>query len=111
MGKIVSYTVDLANMPPLTAEEKARLEALAAKPDSEIDFSDIPRLTPDFFARAIRNPYFKPKKTSMTVRIDADVVAWLRSQGKGYQSRLNAILREHMLSSVSKQHAVAGKNP
>ncbi len=103
MGKMVSYTVDLANMPPLSAEEKARLKALAAKPDSEIDFSDIPRLTPEFFARAIRNPYYKPTKTSMTVRIDSDVVAWLRSKGKGYQSRLNAILRERMLAEGAQR--------
>jgi uncharacterized protein (DUF4415 family) len=46
--------------------------------------------------------FYKPVKTSTTVRIDADVLAWLRAQGKGYQSRINAILRREMLSSLKR---------
>ena len=44
--------------------------------------------------------FYRPTKTSTTVRIDSDVLAWLRSQGKGYQSRINAILRREMLASI-----------
>jgi uncharacterized protein (DUF4415 family) len=62
-----------------------------------IDISDIPPLTEEFFAQAIRNPYYRPVKQSTTVRIDADVLAWLRRQGAGYQTRINAILRRAML--------------
>ncbi len=62
-----------------------------------IDTSDIPPLTDEFFAKAVRNPYYRPVKQSTTVRIDADVLAWLRSQGAGYQTRINAILRRAML--------------
>ena len=62
-----------------------------------VDTSDIPPLTDEFFARAIRNPYYRPVKQSTTVRIDADVLAWLRRQGAGYQTRINAILRRAML--------------
>jgi len=62
-----------------------------------IDTSDIPPLTEEFFAQAIRNPYYRPVKQSTTVRIDADVLAWLRRQGAGYQTRINAILRRAML--------------
>jgi len=62
-----------------------------------VDTSDIPPLTDEFFAQAIRNPYFRPVKQSTTVRIDADVLAWLRRQGAGYQTRINAILRRAML--------------
>ena len=51
-------------------------------------------------ARAVPNPFFKPVKTHASVRIDADVMAWLKSQGKGYQTRINAILREAMLRSL-----------
>lgn len=100
MNKIVRYEVDLDNLPPLTEERKAELEALAEMPDSEIDFSDIPPLDEAFWKNAVRNPFYKPTKTSTTVRVDADVLAWLKSQGKGYQTRINAILREAMLRSL-----------
>ena len=65
-------------------------------PDSEIDTSDIPPLTDDFSRRAVRNPYYRPIKQSTTVRIDADVLAWLKSQGPGYQTRINSLLRAAM---------------
>jgi uncharacterized protein (DUF4415 family) len=99
-GKTVTYKIDLDNPPPLAAEQKSRLDALAARPDSEIDYSDIPPLTEKFWQNAVRNPFYKPTKTSTTVRIDADVLHWLRAQGKGYQSRINAILRREMLDAL-----------
>ena len=92
----------LSELPPLTEERKAELKALAERPDSEIDYSDAPPLDGAFWARAVPNPFFKPVKTHASVRIDADVMAWLKSQGKGYQTRMNAILREAMLRSVHK---------
>lgn len=87
-------------LPPLTEKRKAELRALARRPDSEIDFSDIPPLDETFWARAVPNPFFKPVKIHASVRIDADVLAWLKSQGKGYQTRMNTILREAMLRSL-----------
>jgi len=98
--KVDTYEVDLANLPPLTATQEGELEALAARPDSDIDYSDIPPLTEDFWKNAVRGRFYKPTKTSTTVRIDSDVLAWLKAQGKGYQSRINAILRREMLSSL-----------
>jgi uncharacterized protein (DUF4415 family) len=98
--KLVKRTVDLANLPALSKKQKADLAALSARPDSEIDFSEIPPLTEDFWKNAVRGKYYKPTKTSTTVRIDSDVLAWLRAQGKGYQSRINAILRREMLDSL-----------
>lgn len=89
-----------SELPPLTEERKAELKALAEMPDSEIDYSDIPPLDDAFWKNAVRNPFYKPTKTSTTVRVDADVLAWLKSQGKGYQTRINAILREAMLRSL-----------
>lgn len=83
-----------------TEKRKAELKALAQKPDSEIDYSDIPALDEAFLARALPNPFFKPVKTHASVRIDSDVLAWLKSQGKGYQTRLNKILREAMLRAL-----------
>ncbi len=86
--------VKQGTLPPLTAEREAELKALAERPDSEIDYSDIPPLDEEFWAKAVPNPFFKPVKVHASIRVDADVLAWLKSQGKGYQTRLNAILRE-----------------
>jgi uncharacterized protein (DUF4415 family) len=102
MNKTVRYEVDLNNLPPLTKAQKAELKALAAMPDSDIDFTDIPPLDDVFWKNAVRNPFYKPIKTSTTVRVDSDVLAWLKSQGKGYQTRMNQILREAMLHSIHK---------
>lgn len=98
--KIVKYDIDLAKLPPLTEKQTAELAALAARPDGEIDYSDISPLTEEFWKNAARGRFYRPTKTSTTVRIDSDVLAWLRAQGKGYQSRINAILRREMLSSL-----------
>ncbi|OYV96250.1 MAG: cytoplasmic protein, partial [Deltaproteobacteria bacterium 37-65-8] len=84
MSKIVRYEVDLTNPPPLTAEQQAELKALAAMPDESIDYSDIPPLDDAFWKNAVQNPFYKPTKTSTTVRVDSDVLAWLKSQGNGY---------------------------
>ncbi|MBL6750686.1 MAG: BrnA antitoxin family protein [Nevskia sp.] len=98
--KSVKYEVDLKNLPPLTKRQKAEVDALRAMPDGAIDTSDIPPLTDDFWKNAVRNPFYKPVKTSTTVRVDSDVLIWLKSKGKGYQTRINAILREAMLREV-----------
>ena len=95
-------TVDLENLPPPTEEQKAELAALEAMPDEAIDFSDIPPLTEEFWANAVRGKYYRPTKSSTTVRIDSDVLAWLRAQGPGYQTRINAILRRAMLAGLKK---------
>ena len=64
--------------------------------DSVIDTSEIPPLGAEFFENAkLRLP---EKKKSVTVRLDADVLEWYRSQGKGYQTRMNAVLRLYMES-------------
>jgi uncharacterized protein (DUF4415 family) len=96
--KMVSYTLE--TLPELTAEDIASLEALAARPDSEIDFSDIPELTEEQWKTAVRGNFYRPVKQQVTARVDADVLAWLKSQGKGYQSRINAILRREMLTAL-----------
>lgn len=98
--RTVKHDIDLANLPPLTAGQAAELKALATRPDSAIDYGDIPPLNDAFWKNAVRNPVYRPTKTSTTVRLDTDVLLWLRSQGKGYQSRINAILRRAMLASL-----------
>jgi uncharacterized protein (DUF4415 family) len=91
-----------SELPPLTEERKAEPDAPAERRDSEIDCGGIPPLDEKFWARAIPNPFYKPLKTHTSVRIDSDVLVWLKSQGKGrgYQTRINAILRETMLRSL-----------
>ena len=98
---VVRYKRD--DLPPLTEERKAEIEALAERPDSEIDYSDIPPLDESFWAQAVPNPFFRPVKASTSIRIDADVLAWFKSQGKGYQTRINTALRETMLRSLQQK--------
>jgi uncharacterized protein (DUF4415 family) len=83
-----------------TAKQRRELKALAGRPERRIDTSDIPPLTDAFWKNAQRNPFYRARKASTTVRIDADVLAWLKSKGRGYQTRLNQILREAMLAEV-----------
>ena len=80
-------------MVKLTPQQRAELEALEAMPDDQIDYSDIPELDPAVFAAA--RVVGAPGKKRVTVRLDRDVLAWLQSQGKGYQTRINAILRAY----------------
>jgi uncharacterized protein (DUF4415 family) len=87
---------------PMPAARKRKLARLAEQPDSEIDFSDIPPLKESFWKNAVRNPFYRPVKQQLTVRLDADVVAWLRQHGKGYQTRLNRVLREAMLEDIKR---------
>ena len=69
--------------------------------DAEIDTSDIPPLDQNFFANAeIRMP---KRKESITIRLDPDVLGWFRNFGKGYQTRINAVLRAYMEISASNQ--------
>ena len=100
--KTVKTAFDVTNPPPLSEKQRADVAALQALPDRAVDTSDIAELTPAFWQNAVRNPFYKPTKTVTTVRVDSDVLAWLKSQGKGYQTRLNVILREAMLKEVSK---------
>jgi uncharacterized protein (DUF4415 family) len=69
-------------------------ERVEAMTDEEIDTSDSPPLDDDFFAHAeLRMP--EPKQI-ITIRLDTDVVEWFKAQGKGYQTRMNAVLRRYM---------------
>ena len=66
--------------------------------DEDIDFSDLPELTPEMFANAVVRRNFKPvpPKQQVTLRIDDDVMDYFRKLGKGYQTRINQLLRAYM---------------
>ena len=84
---------------PLTPEQKAELDALAAMPDDQIDTSDMPEVLD--WSQARRGALYRPVKRLMTIRIDADVIEWFKSHGSpdgkaGYQTRMNQALREYI---------------
>jgi uncharacterized protein (DUF4415 family) len=61
---------------------------------------DAPVLPPDMWDNAIIGKYYRPKKTPVTVRMDNDVLAWLKSKGEGHLTRINEILRKQMLEDL-----------
>lgn len=97
----VKYQLDPHNPPALTAKQRKEIAALATQTDEQIDKSDIAALGNDFWKSAVRNPFYKATKQSTTVRLDSDVLQWLKSGGSGYQTRLNAILRDEMLRHLA----------
>ena len=89
--------------PQTTSEAQLRhLADLASQPDESIDTSDIPELSDDAWSAGVRGRFYRPVKQQITARVDSDVLEWLKSQGKGYQGRLNAILRREMLASLKQ---------
>jgi uncharacterized protein (DUF4415 family) len=75
------------------------MKRLRTLPDaSVVRDGDAPEWTPEMFGRAIARKGLKPipRKTLLSLRIDSDVIDWFRSQGAGYQSRMNALLRAYM---------------
>ncbi|PJR62510.1 BrnA antitoxin family protein [Raoultella sp. T31] len=91
------------NPTALTAQCEDELKALEKKSDDGIDYSDIPSSDDEPWSDAVRGKFYRPLKTQASVRIDADVMAWLKRPGKGYQTRLNAILREAMMREQNKK--------
>jgi uncharacterized protein (DUF4415 family) len=83
---------------------KEQLNELKALKSGPIDLSDIPELTEDE-AEKLHFKYYKPVKKPVQLRIDADVLEWFKSSGKGYQSRINAVLRQVMIQSLSEKKA------
>jgi uncharacterized protein (DUF4415 family) len=82
-------------MPKLSNETRKELQKLAARPDREIDLTDIPEIR-EIPSDAVIGKFYRPKKTSVTIRLDSDVVAWIKASGEGYQTRINAYLRQLM---------------
>ncbi len=74
--------------------QASELHTLKRLKDEEIDLTDIPLRTN--WNTAVIGKFYCPRKRSLTIRIDADVLAWLRGQGRGYQTRINALLRQAM---------------
>ena len=88
-------------MTKLSAEKRKELQKLAARPDREIDLSDIPEIR-EIPSDAVIGRFYRPRKTAVTIRLDADVVAWLKATGAGYQTRINTHLR-HLMQQDRQQ--------
>ncbi len=85
-------------IPPEMLEQARQLEAMK---DEDIDLSDMPEVLD--WSNAIRGKYYRPIKKPYSLRLDEDVVAWFKAKGDGYQTRINAALREYMLSHGRKR--------
>ncbi len=83
---------------PTLTQSGTDWERLRNMKDEDIDFSDIPRLTPEMFANALVRKGFKtiPQNKQLTLRIDQDVIEFFRNQGQGYQTKSNQLLRAYM---------------
>ena len=68
--------------------------------DRDIDLSDIPEVHE--WSGAVSGRFYRPIKKQLTIRLDADVIAWLKAQGKGYQTRINSILRNAMRNAATR---------
>ena len=83
---------------PTSRKSETDWKRIDAMKDEDIDFSDIPEITPEMFAHAVVRRNFKPipRKKQLTLRVDSDVVEWYQKQGPGYQTRINSLLRAYM---------------
>ena len=99
-SKTVSY--ELKPEQPRTPRQKREIQALAAMPEEKIDTSDIPEIQPGAWKNAMRGKWYRPVKHPVSIRLDADVLAWLKAKGDGYQTKVNTFLRERMLKEISK---------
>ncbi|MGV6810538.1 MAG: BrnA antitoxin family protein [bacterium] len=81
----------------ITKQSHTDWAAIDQMKDGDIDFSDLPEVSPEKFAQAIVRKNLQPvqKKTQITLRLDTDVLDWFKDQGKGYQTRINALLKAY----------------
>jgi uncharacterized protein (DUF4415 family) len=98
----------------LTKEQERDIRPIAAKRDEDIDFSDVPPIL-DWTGAEI-GKFYRPAKKPVTMRLGSDVIAWLKADGRGYQTRANWLLRQAMLhfskeSSLSRRKALTARDP
>ncbi len=89
-------------MRKLTKEQKRDIRTIAGKRDEDTDFSDAAPVL-DWSGAAI-GKFYRPEKKPVTMRLDSDIIAWLKSDGRGYQTKANWLLRNAML------HFTTGNN-
>ena len=102
MSALKTMTLDELRETPLTKEQKQAVRSAAkkAKSGKTTEDPDCPKMTKEELAefrpwREVHPEWYKPKKTEIHMRVDTDVLEWYKSQGKGYQTKMNAVLRTH----------------
>jgi uncharacterized protein (DUF4415 family) len=90
-------------MSKVSRNQAKELVALAALPDEGIDLAELPEVQD--WSRAVVGKFYRPIKKSLTIRLDADVLAWLRAPGRGYQTRINKLLRAAMEGQARHRRA------
>jgi uncharacterized protein (DUF4415 family) len=110
--KWVTYKIDFLNPPPLTEDQKEELRKLDNMRDEDIDYSDIPPLTDEFFKNAKRGEFYqRALKAQLTIRLDADILDWFKrhaKDGKGYQTDINKALRAYVTAQEKRAQKKAG---
>jgi uncharacterized protein (DUF4415 family) len=90
-------------MKRVSKKQAKELAALNAMADEKIDLTDLPEVLD--WSGAVVGKFYRPIKKSLTIRLDADVLAWLKSPGSGYQTRINQMLREAMENRTRRRRA------
>jgi uncharacterized protein (DUF4415 family) len=80
------------------------IRALKKMKDRDIDLSDIPEVHD--WSGAVVGKFYRPIKKQLTIRLDADVIAWFKAQGRGYQTRINGILRSMMQKEMVRRYTL-----
>ena len=115
LAKIPEERIDYSDIPPLTDQfwETAirnpfhrgiKQNAEESVIEEEPEAVGFPPLSDPFWIKTLNNPYYRPTKQATTVRIDSDVLAWLKSRGRGYQTKINSILREALIEEIRGIH-------
>jgi uncharacterized protein (DUF4415 family) len=89
-----------SELPEPDEKREAELTSIVDKSDTKIDCSDIPPPGDEFWNKSTKGQFYRPVKILVTVRIDTDVMVWLKEPGKGYQTRINSFLREAMMRAL-----------
>jgi uncharacterized protein (DUF4415 family) len=94
------------NKKPFSPEELEQLAKLAALPEDQTDTVDIPEAPAENWRFARRGEFYRPLKEPVTIRLDADILAWFKAHasGRGYQTEINRVLR-HYVADVEKKRA------
>jgi uncharacterized protein (DUF4415 family) len=88
-------------MRKLNRKQKKQIAAISAKKDADIDLTDMPEVLD--WSKAEIGKLYRPPKKPVTIRLDTDIIAWLKSYGRGYQTKTNMLLRHAMRSSVQSK--------
>lgn len=89
---------------PLSQSERRQLAKLTALPEDAVDTADIPEAPAENWIYARRGEFYRPRKQTVTMRLDADVLAWFKesASGRGYQTEINRVLRRHVTDHAKR---------